>query len=76
MNFLKQEALGFAINYAKKYMNGKNTLREISEHISNDIDEFGIDIIDQKISPNFAGFRSHEFAFTLNRLRDFMVTQK
>ncbi len=66
-------ALAFSINYAKKYMNGINTLHQIIEKTLHDINEQGLDIIDHRISPNFACFRSHELAFVLNRLRSFRV---
>jgi predicted ABC-class ATPase len=69
-------ALGFAINYAKIYMNGTETLKQVVDKIINDIEECGIDIIDKKISPNFACFRSHELAFVLNRMRGFKASKE
>ena len=68
-------AIGFAINYAKKYMDKSATLRDIIKKVTDDIAEHGLDIIDKKISPNFASFRPFELAFALNRLRGFDVIQ-
>jgi predicted ABC-class ATPase len=70
------KALGFAIEYARKYMDDKATLREVVERIITDIDENGLDVLSDRISGNFASFRSFELAFALNRLRNFDVTQK
>jgi predicted ABC-class ATPase len=70
------KALGFAIEYAKKYMNKKTPLREVIFQVIKDIDENGIDVISDQISGHFAWFRALELAFTLNRLRGFDVVQK
>lgn len=77
LNELSQtKALGYAIEYSKKYMDGKTTLREIVRRVLKDIDENGIDIITNRISGHFAWFREFELAFALNRLRCFDVIQK
>ena len=68
-------AIGFAINYAKKYMDKSTTLRDVINKVTDDIAEHGLDIIDKRISPNFASFRPFELAFALNRLRGFDVIQ-
>ena len=70
------KALGYAVEYAKKYMNDKNTLREVIERVVIDIEEKGLDIISDKISGHFACFRTLELAFAINRLRGFDVMQK
>lgn len=70
------KAIGFAIEYAKRYMDQTTTLKEVVERVVEDICEKGLDIIHDRISPNFASFRSFELAFTLNRLRGFEVLQK
>jgi predicted ABC-class ATPase len=76
MELSQTKALGFAIEYAKKYMDKKTTLGEIIQKVSNDIEAQGIDVITDKISGHFAWFRGLELAFTLNRLRGFNVIQK
>jgi predicted ABC-class ATPase len=70
------KALGYAIEYAKKYLDRKTSLREVVQRVIKDIDENGIDVISTKISGHFAWFRGLELAFTLNRLRGFDVIQK
>jgi predicted ABC-class ATPase len=70
------KALGFAIEYAKQYMDKNMTLAEIAQLVENDIDKNGIDVISDKISGHFAWFRGLELAFALNRLRGLDVTHK
>ena len=70
------KALGYAIEYAKKYMDGKATLREVVERVIADIDENDLDVISDKISGHFAWFRGLELAFAINRLRGIDVIQK
>ncbi len=70
------KAIGFALEYAKRYITETSTLKEVVDRVIRDIEEKGLDIISQRISPNFASFRKFELAFTLNRLRSFKVLQK
>ena len=76
MELSQTKALGYALEYSKKYMDGQNTLRKVVEHVMKDIELHGIDIISKRISGHFAWFRGLELAFTLNRLRSFNVIQK
>ena len=70
------KALGFAILYAKKYMDKKATLKEVIDRVISDISHKGLDILAERISGHFAGFRGLELAFALNRLRGFEVVFK
>lgn len=70
------KALGYAIEYAKKYMDKKRTLREIVEQVMFDIKTEGLDILSDKISGDFSKFRSFELIFAINRLRELEVLQK
>jgi predicted ABC-class ATPase len=70
------KALGFALEYAKKYMDGATPLGEVVQRVEKDMDENGIDVISDRISGHFARFRGLELAFTLNRLRGFDVMDK
>lgn len=65
-----------ALDYAKQYMDGTSSLREIVERVIRDIEENGLDILDDRISGHYAQFRSFELAFALNRLRGFEVIQQ
>jgi len=76
MELSQTKALGYAIEYAKKYMNNKATLREVVERVVTDIEENGLDVISDKISGHFAWFRDLELAFAINRLRGFDVIQR
>ena len=73
MELSQTKAIGFAIEYAKKYMDEKRSLHEVVQRVIKDIDENGIDVISAKISGHFAWFRGLELAFTLNRLRGFEI---
>jgi predicted ABC-class ATPase len=70
------KALGYAIEYSKRYMVNNFTMREVIDSVIKDIDENGMDIISAKISGHFSRFRGLELAFALNRLRGFKVLQK
>jgi predicted ABC-class ATPase len=71
MELSQTKALGYAIDYAKQYMDGKATLRQVVEHVQQDIEADGLDILSDRISGHFAAFRALELAFAINRLRGF-----
>jgi predicted ABC-class ATPase len=66
-------AIGEAINYAVKKMDGKRTLAEIVDSVSKDVEENGLDVLIQRPAGDFAGFRALELAAAINRLRTFGV---
>jgi predicted ABC-class ATPase len=70
------KAIGFAIEYGKKYMNGKATLKEVLEKVMSDIGQHGLDVLDKKCTGDLAAFRGLEFAAVLNRMRDFKAKQQ
>ncbi|MFW2371940.1 MAG: ABC-ATPase domain-containing protein [Gammaproteobacteria bacterium] len=69
------KAIGFAMLYAKKYMDGKRTLKQVIDLVMADVEENGLDILSEKTSGYFAQFRCFELAFALNRMRSFSVNQ-
>lgn len=69
------KAIGFSMLYARKYMDGKRTLKQVMDLVMVDLEENGLDILNEKISGHFAQFRSFELAFALNRMRSFNVNQ-
>ena len=71
MELSQTKALGYAIDYAKQYMDGKATLRQVVERVQSDIEGSGLDILSDRISGHFASFRALELAFAINRLRGF-----
>ena len=76
MELSQTKALGYAIEYAKKYMNGKSTIHGVIESVVSDIEEHGLDVISEKLSGHFACFRALELAFAINRLGGLEVKQK
>ena len=71
MELSQTKAMGYAIDYAKQYMDGRATLRQVVEHVQSDIETNGLDILTDRISGHFASFRALELAFAINRLRGF-----
>ncbi len=70
------KAIGMALDYARKYMDKKTSLREIINQVMNDIEKEGLDVLSDRISGNFAWFRGIELALAFNRLRSFDVIQR
>lgn len=70
------KALAYAIEYSKRYMDGRSTLREVVELVVSDIEKNGLDVVSDRVSGHFAWFRPFELAFAINRLREFEVLQK
>ncbi|MBU2648129.1 ABC-ATPase domain-containing protein [bacterium] len=70
------KTIGQALDYAKRYMDGTTTLREMVERVIRDIETQGFDILSDRISGHYAQFRSFELASALNRLRGFQVIQQ
>ena len=62
-------AIGEAINYAVKLMDGNRTLGEVVDLVLRDVTEKGLDVLSPKPVGDFAGFRSMELASAINRLR-------
>jgi predicted ABC-class ATPase len=69
-------AIGEAIYYALKYMDGRRTLREIIEAVLKDIGEMGLDALTPRPEGDHAAFRSLELAAAINRLRTLSVKQE
>jgi len=69
------KAIGFAILYARQYMDGKRTMQQVIDQVMTDIEKSGLDILSETVSGHFAQFRSFELAFAMNRMRSFRVDQ-
>ena len=67
------KAIGDAIHYATRYMNGKRTLKEVIDLILSDIDTSGLDVLSKEPFGDYAGFRGYELASAINRLRTLKV---
>ena len=69
--------IGYAIYYAKRYIDGKKSIKEICRLVLVDIQEKGLDCLsDREARGDFAEFRSYELAATLNRFRALRVKQR
>ena len=66
-------AIGEALEYARKYMDGRRSLSQILDQIFTDIEEKGLNAIGNPKSGNYAMFRRFELAAALNRLRSLEV---
>lgn len=70
------QAIGYAIDRAKKYTDGKLTLQAILTLIERDLDEKGLDILPPYITGDLARFRPQELSAALNRMRTLIMRQK
>ncbi len=69
-------AIGDALVYAMRYMDGRRTLREVVERVMEDIHLKGLDVLWRYPRGDYALFRPFELAGSLNRLRTLQVLQK
>ena len=69
-------AIGDAINYAKKYMDGKKSMRQVMSLVMLDIGRAGLDVLNPRLSSDYAEFRKLELVAAINRLRTLKVEQK
>jgi predicted ABC-class ATPase len=68
-------AIGDAIQYARKYMDGKRTLSEIIAMVLQDIEKRGLDVLSSRPVGDYALFRGLELGAAINRLRTLEVKQ-
>jgi predicted ABC-class ATPase len=66
-------AIGDAIQYALRFMDGKRTLAAIVDAVLKDIEAEGLDVLSPRPVGDFAGFRGLELAAAINRLRTLRV---
>ncbi len=69
-------AIGDAIYYATRLMDGRRTLREIVDLLMQDIERNGLDALSSGPVGDYARFRALEFAAAVNRLRTLGVEQR
>ncbi|MBN1225254.1 MAG: ABC-ATPase domain-containing protein, partial [Candidatus Aminicenantes bacterium] len=70
------KAIGDAVYYALRYMDGKKTLGEVIRAVLSDIGEKGLDVLGAVPVGDYAAFRGLELAAAVNRLRTLRVKQK
>lgn len=70
-------AIGYAIHYARHYIDGRRSIREICTLVLEDIRKEGLDCLTKpELRGDLALFRLHELAATLNRFRVLQVKQR
>ncbi len=69
-------AIGYAIHYATRYMDGRRTLREVLERVMADLSENGLDILPPWLTGDLGWFRMFELAAAINRMRTLMVRHR
>lgn len=68
-------AIGDAIYYATRFMDGRRGLREIVDTVIRDISEKGLDVLSPRPVGDYAMFRKFELGAAINRLRTLEVRQ-
>jgi predicted ABC-class ATPase len=66
-------AIGRAIEYATRYMDGRRTLRQVIMMVMADIDRHGLDILTPYCTGDLARFRAIELAGAINRMRTLQI---
>ncbi len=66
-------AVGRAIYYATRYMDGRRTMRDVVGAVFRDIEKGGFDLLHEHLPGDFAAFRAHDLAAAINRLRTLRV---
>lgn len=69
-------AIGYAIRYATRYMDGRRTMGEILEKVMCDLAHGGLDILPPHVTGDLSGFRRFELAAAINRMRTLRVRQR
>lgn len=83
LNYLDQlisisqiKAIFETITYAKKYMDGNKSLRQVTSLVMLDIGRSGLDALNPMLSGEYAEFRKIELAAVINRIQSLKVEQK
>jgi len=67
-------AIGDAVHYATRYMDGKRTMGEIVGMVGADIASRGLDVLSPRPVGDYAEFRALELGAAINRLRTLAVS--
>lgn len=68
-------AVGRAINYARRYLDGTVLLRDAIQHVMRDVEEAGLDVLDADRRGDLAEFRGLELTGFINRIHGLAVSQ-
>jgi predicted ABC-class ATPase len=69
-------AIGDAIYYATRFMDGSRSLKQIVDAMLRAVEEKGLDILNRRPVGDYAEFRGLELAAAINRLRTLAVRKK
>ncbi len=69
VNVSQTRAIGYAIQYATRYMDGTRTLKQVLDAVMKDLDTQGLDILPPYLTGDLARFRIFELAAAINRMR-------
>ncbi|RLB28124.1 MAG: hypothetical protein DRG87_10005 [Deltaproteobacteria bacterium] len=69
-------AIGDAIYYATRFMDGSRSLREIASAVQRAVEKKGLDVLNRRPVGDYAAFRGLELTAAINRLRTLEVTEK
>jgi predicted ABC-class ATPase len=67
--------IGYAINYAVQYMDGKRTLKDVVDQVIKDINDNSLGILTPFVTGDIAGFRGIELSAAINRTRTLQMVQ-
>jgi len=70
------KAIADSILYAKKYMYDNLSLREVAEKVLENIEKYGLDVLDPIPCGEYVLYRKQDFAAVINRLRTLKVKQR
>lgn len=72
----QMRSIGYAIDYARRYMDGQRTLSDITQLVMADLENKGLDILPPFRTGDLTIFRSFELAAAINRMRTLQVRQR
>lgn len=68
-------SIGDALHYATAFMDGKRTIKEVTQRIMEEVGKHGLDVLSSRPVGDYARFRPQELAAAMNRLRTLSVFQ-
>ncbi|MDX9787371.1 MAG: ABC-ATPase domain-containing protein [Desulfobacterales bacterium] len=68
-------AIGYAIQYATRFMNGNRTMKEILALLIEELEKNGLDMLPPYTTGDLARFREIELAAAINRMRTLKIRQ-
>jgi len=68
-------AIGYGIQYASRYMDGKKSLRDVADRLAKDMEDSGTDVLAPHVTGDLACFRGIDLIQAINRMRTLRVEQ-